>query len=97
MGVGLYRRTIEHLLCPICLRKLEFSLQFSHVERYETLLKFYKKVQLENAVQWVEKRLQLMKAFDKTKSTKKRKLEQFTQWMKQINLDTSSTSYFLIN
>jgi archaemetzincin len=44
-------------LCPICLRKLQFSIGFDVVDRYQKLLDFYKKVGFEHEARWVSKRL----------------------------------------
>ncbi len=44
-------------LCPVCLRKLQFSIGFDVVDRYQKLLDFYKRVGFENEAGWVSKRL----------------------------------------
>ena len=44
-------------LCPVCLRKLLFSIGFDVVDRYQKLLDFYKRVGFENEARWVSKRL----------------------------------------
>jgi archaemetzincin len=44
-------------LCPVCLRKLQFSVGFDVVDRYEGLLGFYRKTGFDHEVRWVEKRL----------------------------------------
>jgi archaemetzincin len=44
-------------LCPVCLRKLQFSIGFHVVDRYRNLLKFYQKVGFDHEAQWVTKRL----------------------------------------
>jgi len=44
-------------LCPVCLRKLQFSIGFDVVDRYQKLLDFYKGVGFENEAGWVSKRL----------------------------------------
>ncbi len=44
-------------LCPVCLRKLQFSIKFDVVDRYQTLNYFYKKAGFENEAGWVSKRL----------------------------------------
>jgi archaemetzincin len=45
-------------LCPICLRKLQYSIGFDVVTRYRNLLHFYRKVGLDNEAQWVSNRLE---------------------------------------
>jgi len=44
-------------LCPVCLRKLQFSIGFDVVNRYERLLRFYQEVGLEDESRWMAKRL----------------------------------------
>jgi archaemetzincin len=44
-------------LCPVCLRKLQFSIGFDVVARYRQLLDFYRKVAFEPEAQWVATRL----------------------------------------
>ena len=44
-------------LCPVCLRKLQFSIGFDVVNRYQKLLDFYKRVSFENEAGWVSSRL----------------------------------------
>lgn len=44
-------------LCPVCLRKLNFSVGFDVVTRYERLLRFYQKVGFEDDARWTNKRL----------------------------------------
>jgi len=44
-------------LCPVCLRKLQFSIGFDVVDRYQKLLDFYKRVGFESEAGWVSKRL----------------------------------------
>jgi len=45
-------------LCPVCLRKLQYSIGFDVVTRYCNLLRFYQKVGLDNEAQWVASRLE---------------------------------------
>jgi archaemetzincin len=45
-------------LCPVCLRKLQYSIGFDVVTRYRNLLHFYRKVGLDNEAQWVVNRLE---------------------------------------
>jgi archaemetzincin len=44
-------------LCPVCLRKLQYSIGFDVVARYRNLLHFYQKVDLDNETQWLTSRL----------------------------------------
>jgi len=44
--------------CPVCLRKLQHSIGFNVVKRYERLLQFYKEVRLGKEALWVSGRLQ---------------------------------------
>ena len=44
-------------LCPVCLRKLQHSIGFDVVDRYRALLRFYQKIDFDNDVQWIAKRL----------------------------------------
>lgn len=44
-------------LCPVCLRKLQFSIGFEVVDRYRRLLDFYGKVAFDSEAQWVANRL----------------------------------------
>jgi len=45
-------------LCPVCLRKLQYSIGFDVVNRYGNLFRFYKKVGFDDDTQWVENRLE---------------------------------------
>ena len=44
-------------LCPVCLRKLQYSIEFNVVSRYRNLLFFYRKVGFNNEARWMETRL----------------------------------------
>jgi len=44
-------------LCPVCVRKLQYSIGFDVVARYVKLFQFYKKVGFDDEVQWMGKRL----------------------------------------
>jgi archaemetzincin len=48
-------------LCPVCLRKLQYTIEFDVVDRYQKLLAFYKSVGFEKEAEWVSKRLQWIK------------------------------------
>ncbi|MBE9547590.1 MAG: hypothetical protein IMF10_08900, partial [Proteobacteria bacterium] len=44
-------------LCPVCLRKLQFSIGFDIVDRYRGLLLFYRNVGFDRETGWVSNRL----------------------------------------
>jgi archaemetzincin len=44
-------------LCPVCLRKLQFSIGFDVMERYRKLLGFYRMVGFDREARWVANRL----------------------------------------
>ncbi|KPK81280.1 MAG: hypothetical protein AMS27_15590 [Bacteroides sp. SM23_62_1] len=44
-------------LCPVCLRKLQSSIGFDVVDRYQKLLDFYNTEGFENEAEWVSQRL----------------------------------------
>ena len=44
-------------LCPVCLRKLHYSIGFDVVERYRRLLDFYRSAGFLSEVKWVQNRL----------------------------------------
>lgn len=44
-------------LCPVCLRKLRYSIGFDVVKRYRTLLYFYQEASFEGEAKWVSRRL----------------------------------------
>ena len=48
-------------LCPVCLRKLQFSIGFHVVDRYEKLFNFYQEFGFEDEVGWMSKRLKGIK------------------------------------
>jgi archaemetzincin len=45
-------------VCPVCLRKLQYSIGFDVVSRYANLLRFYKKANFDNETRWVANRLE---------------------------------------
>lgn len=45
-------------LCPVCLRKMQYTIKFSPEARYKKLLAFYRKYQLDDELKWVQARLQ---------------------------------------
>ncbi|MEO0413396.1 MAG: archaemetzincin [Verrucomicrobiota bacterium] len=52
-------RTPLHL-CPICLRKLHTANDFPLLQRYRQLETFYRKIELEPELQWIQKRIRSM-------------------------------------
>jgi archaemetzincin len=44
-------------LCPVCLRKLQYSIRFDVVTRYRNLLQFYRKAGFDDEAKWVANRL----------------------------------------
>ncbi len=44
-------------LCPVCQRKLHFSIGFDVLDRYKALLHFYRQIGFEHEAEWVAKRL----------------------------------------
>lgn len=48
--------------CPVCLRKLQYSVGFDMVERYQKLFDFYKTMGFENEAEWVSRRLRWIQA-----------------------------------
>jgi archaemetzincin len=44
-------------LCPVCLRKLHFSIGFEVAGRYQGLLRFYRNIGFDPETRWVENRL----------------------------------------
>ena len=47
-------------LCPVDLRKLQWSIGYDVVERYQRLLSFYREEGFEDEAQWLEKRLRFI-------------------------------------
>jgi archaemetzincin len=45
-------------LCPVCLRKLQYSIGFDVVGRYKSLFYFYRKVGFDDDAQWIAHRLE---------------------------------------
>jgi archaemetzincin len=46
-----------HHLCPVCLRKLHYNVQFNRVTRYEELARFYRNHDWEDDARWTERQL----------------------------------------
>jgi len=45
-------------LCPVCLRKLQFSIEFDIISRYGQLLSFYQRVGFDMDERWIGNRLE---------------------------------------
>jgi len=56
-------------LCPVCLRKLQYSIGFDVVERYVKLFHFYKKVGFDDEAQWLANRLKWILGGDEAART----------------------------
>jgi len=54
-------------LCPVCLRKLQFSIGFDVVDRYHRLLRLYRKTGFNHEARWVAKRLKRISGDDNAK------------------------------
>lgn len=52
-------------LCPVCLRKMHYAVAFDPVRRYEALLSFYEKQELDEEAGWVKNRLGALQAAQK--------------------------------
>jgi archaemetzincin len=48
-------------LCPVCLRKLQFSIGFDVVKRYQALAEFYRAAGFPDEAQWVRNRLRKLR------------------------------------
>lgn len=55
-------------LCPVCLRKLQYSIGFDVVERYVKLFHFYKKVGFDDETQWSANRLKWIAGDEKAQA-----------------------------
>jgi archaemetzincin len=53
-------------LCPVDLRKLQWSIGFDVVERYRRLLDFYRREGFEDEAQWLDKRLRFVAPNDRS-------------------------------
>jgi archaemetzincin len=49
-------------LCPVCLRKLHYNVQFNPITRYEELAKFYRAHNLDDEALWTDRQLAKTKA-----------------------------------
>ena len=45
-------------LCPVCLRKLQWSIGFDVVKHYEELARFYRQAGFDDEAAWVSRRLE---------------------------------------
>ena len=54
-------------LCPVCLRKLHFSIGFDVAGRYRKLLRFYRRIGFEDEARWAGKRLKRISGDGKAK------------------------------
>jgi archaemetzincin len=52
-------------LCPVDLRKLQSSIGFDIVERYELLRDFYRQAGFDDEMRWISKRIQIIEAPDR--------------------------------
>jgi archaemetzincin len=48
-------------LCPVCLRKLQFSVSFDVVKRYQDLAQFDERAGLEDEAKWLLRRVEKMR------------------------------------
>ena len=51
-------------LCPVCMRKLQHSIEFDVVERYKNLQNYYDASRFDDASKWVKERLEHIQASD---------------------------------
>lgn len=63
-------------LCPVCLHKLQHSIEFDVVNRYSNLFDFYKKVGFEPEAQWIANRLKRIMGTEKARAIIERKSKQ---------------------
>jgi archaemetzincin len=62
-------------LCPVCLRKLQFSIGFDVADRYGSLLRVYRKIDFNHEARWVAKRLKRISADENGKRLSKQRDE----------------------
>jgi archaemetzincin len=53
-------------LCPVDLRKLQWSIGFDVVERYRRLRDFHRQTEFEDEAQWLDKRLRFIAPNDRS-------------------------------
>jgi archaemetzincin len=63
-------------LCPVCLRKLQYSIGFDVVNRYSKLFHFYKNNGLKDEAQWLKRRLEYILGPEKAKEALEQKTPQ---------------------
>lgn len=59
--------------CPVCLRKLQYSIGFDVVNRYNKLFHFYKNNGFDDEARWIQKRLEHISGREKAKETLRQK------------------------
>ena len=52
-------------LCPVCLRKLQFSIGFNIADRYSSLVRLYRKIGFNYEARWIAKRLKAISPDEK--------------------------------
>lgn len=57
-------------LCPVDLRKLQWSIGFEVVERYRRLRDFHRQTGFEDEGQWLDKRLRFIAPNDRSSDTR---------------------------
>jgi archaemetzincin len=57
-------------LCPVDLRKLQWSTGFDVVKRYRRLLDFHRQEGFEDEAQWLDKRLRFIAPHDRSRDTR---------------------------
>jgi archaemetzincin len=57
-------------LCPVDLRKLQWSIRFDVVERYRRLLDFHRQEDFEDETRWLDRRLQFIAPPDRNRDTR---------------------------
>jgi len=63
-------------LCPVCLRKLQFSICFDVTSRYKNIYRFYKKLGFDDDAQWIAHRLEHILGPDAARTILEQKNEQ---------------------
>ncbi len=77
-------------LCPVCLRKLQYSTGFDVVTRYHNLLGFYRKADFNGEARWTEKRLRWILPDEETKNRTQNTVNRKRQNNKAIPLKACS-------
>jgi archaemetzincin len=63
-------------LCPVCLRKLQYSIGFDVIARYGSLYRFYKKFGFDDDARWIAHRLEHILGPDAARTILEQKSEQ---------------------